>query len=51
MTYRKSPEDYRQLAEKCRGTARLSTKKERDELLSMAKVWDFLAEHCPIIRH
>jgi hypothetical protein len=45
MTDRKSPEEYRQLAEKCRETARtVSTERDRADLLSMAKIWDFLAD-------
>jgi hypothetical protein len=45
---KKGPEDYRRLAEKCRETAHtISTGRERAELLSMAKIWDFLADHCP----
>jgi hypothetical protein len=40
--------DYRWLADQCRQVARkVSTEKERGELLAMAIFWDFLAEHCP----
>jgi hypothetical protein len=42
----KQAEDYRRLAQKVRERARLTTEKERDELLSRAKVWDYLADHC-----
>jgi hypothetical protein len=42
----KQAEDYRRLAQKVWERARLTTEKERDELLSMAKVWDYLADHC-----
>jgi hypothetical protein len=42
---KKSPEDYRRLAEKCRETAHtVSTEGDRADLLSMAKIWDFLAD-------
>jgi hypothetical protein len=43
-TQNKSPEEYRQLADKCRETARaVSTEKERGELLAMAQTWDLIA--------
>jgi hypothetical protein len=48
LRHKNGPEDYRRLAEKVRETAHtVSTEKERDELLAMAKIWDFLADHCP----
>jgi hypothetical protein len=41
---KKSPGDYRLLAERFREAARkASTEKERANLLSMAKKWDLLA--------
>jgi len=41
----KQAEDYRRLAQKVReGAHRASTERERADLLSMAKIWDFLAE-------
>jgi hypothetical protein len=41
---KKTPEDYRLLAERFREAAgKASTEKERASLLSMAKKWDFLA--------
>jgi hypothetical protein len=40
----KSPQEYRRLAEKCRELARkVSTEKERAELLARADTWDLLA--------
>jgi hypothetical protein len=40
--------DYRWLADQCRQAAgKVPTEKERNDLLSRAKTWDFLAEHCP----
>jgi len=48
MPYNKTPEEYRQLAEKCRETARtVSTERDRADLLARAKIWDFLADHRP----
>jgi hypothetical protein len=41
---RKSPEEYRWLAKKVRETAQTASTER--ELLAMAKIWDFLAEHC-----
>jgi hypothetical protein len=45
MPNNKSPEEYRQLAAKCRQTARsVSAEKERAaHLLAMANTWDLLA--------
>jgi len=49
MAYRKRPPEehrpnYRWLADQCRKAAlKVSTEKERDDLLSRAKTWDFLA--------
>jgi len=64
MNHKKAPktqaEDYRRLAQKCRErltercreTAHtVSTEKERADLLAMAKIWDFLADHCPNHRY
>jgi hypothetical protein len=51
MTNRKRPPeeyrpDYRWLADQCRQAAcNVPTEKERDDLLSRAKTWDFLAKH------
>jgi hypothetical protein len=43
----KQAEDYRGLAERVREAAyRDSNERQRAELLAMAKVWDFLADHC-----
>jgi hypothetical protein len=59
-THKNGPEDYRRLAQKCRErlteTCRetahpVSTEKERADLLAMAKIWDFLADHGPHVRH
>jgi hypothetical protein len=42
----KTAEEYRQLAKKCRESARtVSTEKERVELLARAQGWDLIAEH------
>jgi hypothetical protein len=54
--HKKAPEEqakgYRWLAQKVRETARtVSTERERTELLAMAKMWDFLADHGPHVRH
>jgi hypothetical protein len=44
MTHKKKPEDYRRLAAKCREAARkVSTEKERDDLLARAETFDFLS--------
>jgi hypothetical protein len=44
----KQAEDYRRLAERIRETVqRVSTERERSELLAMAKIWNFLADHGP----
>jgi hypothetical protein len=44
----KQAEDYRGLAERVREAAhRVSNERQRAELLAMAKVWDFLADHHP----
>jgi hypothetical protein len=49
---KKQPEDYRRLTEKVRETAQtVSTERDRAELLAMAKIWDFLADHYRIVRH
>ena len=46
--HKHGPKDYRQLAEKVRESAHTaSTETERADLLARAKLWDFLAEHCP----
>jgi len=43
--HNKTVEEYRQLAEKCRQTARtVSAEKERSRLLEMAQIWDLIAE-------
>jgi len=43
--HNKPVEEYRQLAEKCRETARmLSWDNERSRLLEMAQVWDLIAD-------
>jgi hypothetical protein len=43
----KQAEDYRGLADRVREAAyRVSNERQRAELLTMAKVWDFLADHC-----
>jgi len=50
MTYKHktSSEGYRRLANQCRETARMvSAEEERADLLARAKIWDFLADHCP----
>ena len=50
MTYKNTSktEEYRRLAKTCREAARkVSAENERSELLARAKIWDFLAEHCP----
>src|SRR5262245_9838531 len=45
MTHKKGPEEYRQLADKCRETARaVLTEKERADLLVMAQTWDLIAD-------
>jgi hypothetical protein len=42
----KTAEEYRQLAEKCRESARtVSAENERIELLARAHTWDCIAEH------
>ena len=49
---KKGTEDYRGLAERVREAAhRVSIGKERTDLLAMAKIWDFLADHGPHVRH
>ena len=49
---KKGPEDYRGLAERVRQAAdRVSMGKERTDLLAMAKIWEFLADHGPHVRH
>jgi hypothetical protein len=49
---KKGTEDYRGLAERVREAAhRVSMGKERTDLLAMAKIWDFLADHGPHVRH
>jgi len=46
--YKHGPKDCPQLAEKVREAAHTaSTETERADLLARAKLWDFLAEHCP----
>ena len=43
--HNKTVEEYRQLAEKCRESARvLSRDNERGRLLEMAQVWDLIAD-------
>ena len=45
MPHKKGPEAYRQLADKCRETARaVLTEKERADLLVMAQTWDVIAD-------
>ena len=45
MTRPKSLEDYRQLAVKCRETARTAAvEKARADLLAMAEIWDLIAD-------
>jgi hypothetical protein len=53
---KKPPEEYRPnyqwLADQCRqAVSRVSTEKERADLLARAKTWDFLADHGPHHRH
>jgi hypothetical protein len=49
---KKGPENYRRLAKKVRETAHTaSTERDRADLLSRAKIWDFLADHCAHHRH
>ena len=44
--------DYRWLADQCRQAARkVSTEKERADLLARAKTWDFLANHYAPLSH
>jgi len=46
MSTNKSLEEYRRLADKCRETSRtVSAENGRAELLAMAEIWDFLADH------
>jgi hypothetical protein len=46
MSTNKSMEEYRRLADKCRETSRtVSAENGRAELLAMAEIWDFLADH------
>jgi hypothetical protein len=52
MNNGKSPKEhqreYRRLAEQVREAAhKVLTEQERAELLARAKLWDFLADHCP----
>jgi hypothetical protein len=48
----KQAEDYRGLADRVREAAhRVSNERERAELLARAKMWDFLADHFPIVPH
>ena len=43
--HKKTVEEYRQLAEKCRENARrVSAENERAELLASAQTWDLIAE-------
>jgi hypothetical protein len=43
--HNKTVQEYRQLAEKCRQTARnVSAEKERSRLLAMAQTWELIAE-------
>jgi hypothetical protein len=45
MNHKKSLEDYRRLADKCRETARMvSAENGRANLLSMAQTWDLIAD-------
>jgi hypothetical protein len=45
MMHKKSPEEYRRLADKCRETARMvSAENGRANLLSMAQTWDLIAD-------
>ena len=46
MSTNKSLEEYRRLADKCRETSRtVSAENGRAELLAMAEIRDFLADH------
>jgi len=51
MNHKKSAEEYRWLADKCRETARMvSAENGRAHLLAMAQTWDLIAdrlEHVP----
>jgi hypothetical protein len=45
MKHKKSVEEYRRLADKCRETARMvSAENGRANLLSMAQTWDLIAD-------
>jgi hypothetical protein len=45
MTLKKGAEEYRQLADKCRETARIiSAENERADLLASAEIWDLIAD-------
>jgi hypothetical protein len=45
MNHKKSLEEYRRLADKCRETARMvSAENGRANLLSMAQTWDLIAD-------
>ena len=45
MNHKKSPEEYRRLADKCRETARtVSAENGRADLLAMAQTWDLIAD-------
>jgi len=49
MTRPKSLEDYRQLAVKCRETARTAAEeKAQADLLAMAEIWDLIADRIPL---
>jgi hypothetical protein len=44
MMHKKGPEEYRQLADKCRETARaVPAENGRANLLAMAQTWDLIA--------
>jgi hypothetical protein len=50
--HNKTAEEYRQLAEKCRETARMiSWDNERGRLLKMAQVWDLIADRVERAAH
>ena len=45
MTLKKGPEEYRQLADRCREAARTSSaENERADLLASAEIWDLIAD-------
>ena len=47
-THKHGPKGYRRLADQYREAAlTVSAEKERADLLARAKIWDFLADHCP----